>query len=142
MRPLLRASVLIVLLVFAIPPFVKATSGGSKGNAEIDRGDSRYSNDESDNREGNSNKDRDDDDRRYASNNSNNQNNNGHKNDNNHPGHNQGNGHDHHGNGNGNGHDHHDHDPPISPHKPPKQAQHFACNFGKSLGFACFCGRH
>jgi hypothetical protein len=124
MRFLCRVSVCIVVLLFAIPPSIEATRRGDDRN---DRNKGSYSRQSDKGR---------DNDKRYSSHNK------GRDDDNGHKGHHTGKGHQDHGNGKGKGHDHHDHDPPVSPHKPQKEARNYACSFGKSFGYACFCGRH
>jgi hypothetical protein len=124
MRFLGRVSVCIVVLLFAIPPSIEATRRGDDRN---DRNKNSYSRQSDEGR---------DNDKRYSSHNE------GRDDDNGHKGHHTGKGHQDHGNGKGTGHDHHDHDPPISPFKPQNEARKYACSFGKSFGYACFCGRH
>jgi hypothetical protein len=136
MRFLGRVSVCIVVLLFAIPPSIEATRRGDDRNDRNKDSYSRQSDKGRDNDKGRNDDKGRDNEKRYSSQNK------GRDDDNGHKGQYTGKGHQDHGNGKGLGHDHHDQDPPISPFKPQKETRKYACSFGKSFGYACFCGRH
>lgn len=144
MRFLSVLSALSFVLMMAAPASLEATNRGFQRNDRNDGGYSRFGKDDDD--RGKSNRYDDDEDNRdgrYGRDDDDRDRGKDWDDDGKKFGHNKGKGHHDHGKGRGKGHDHHDHDPPISPHKPKKEARKYACSFfGKPFGFGCFCGRH